>query len=1011
TLGSSCGKAGASRTSKISGRRTKNNPCLIGSPGVGETTIVEGLAQRISSRQVPEILDVKVISLDIPRIISGTIYRREFEERLKQLMDEVKQSDDIILFIDEVCMLIGAGVVKDSAINAANILKPALARGELKSRLGEDFGPNPKKLIFQIVISKSIERKKNHEPNRMESKRIRTLGSSCGKAGASRTSKISGRRTKNNPCLIGSPGVGETTIVEGLAQRISSRQVPEILDVKVISLDIPRIISGTIYRREFEERLKQLMDEVKQSDDIILFIDEVCMLIGAGVVKDSAINAANILKPALARAIDLIDELGSEVRLQCAQLPKEVEELEKELLQIQRRRIKLSLAKILKRFLYFFIVAIELHDRETEVKDQISILIRNYKGKSKAESEGKYIGPVVTEDEAIKAESHAIRRAKVELKDPNRPIASFIFTGPTGVGKTQLAKTLSKYFIGSENSVVRIDMSEYMKGHAVSKLIGAPPGYIGHKEAGQLTEAVYRHSYTIILFDEIEKAHPKVFNAMLQILDDGSSMIDLAKDVKDNSYDWIKNLVIQELQKSFKPEFLIRLDEIIVFRKPSTQDLKLIADIMFNEVFERFSEDGRRGKPILLLPNALPGMKIYANGRSMHLIMAAFQGKLDPVIGRQHQLERVEQILLKRRKNIPCLVGDPGVGKTVIVEGLAQAIANATVPPKLQDKKVTNFIDYCEYWCIRKVFAIDMGRLVAGASSRGEFEERITQLVDEVKQSDGSIILFIDEVHTLIGAGSGRGALDAANMLKPALARGELKCIGATTQDEYRNDRFLPDKAIDLIDEAGAQVQLQNLKVSNERRVLIESDIQQIVSLWTGIPIEIVTPEESQRLLNMENALHNRIIGQHEAVEAVSRAVHRARAGIRDPMQPIASLMFTGPTGVGKTELANALAVEYFGSKESIIRLDMSEYMESHTVSKLFGSPPGYIGYDEGGQLTKAVRLRPHSLILFDEIEKAHPSVFNVMLQILDDDEGLRSTRRAVETSGGNHGCIDESVE
>ncbi|XP_075661839.1 ATP-dependent Clp protease ATP-binding subunit ClpA homolog CD4B, chloroplastic-like [Castanea sativa] len=413
------------------------------------------------------------------------------------------------------------------------------------------------------------------------------------------------------------------------------------------------------------------------------------------------------------------------------------------------------------------------------------------------------------------------------------------------------------------------------------------------------------------------------------------------------------------------------------------------------------------------------------------LTKMAGEGKLDPVIGRQHQLERVEQILLKRRKNNPCLVGDPGVGKTVIVEGLAQAIANATVPPKLQDKKV---------------FAIDMGRLVAGASCRGEFEERITQLVDEVKQSDGSIILFIDEVHTLIGAGSGIGELDAANMLKPALARGELKCIGATTQDEYRkyieadsalkrrfqsvevpepsvdeaieilklicgnyethhnvkyseealvaaarlsnqyiSDRFLPDKAIDLIDEAGAHVQLQNLKVLNERRVLLESDIQQIVSLWTGIPIEIVTPEESQWLLNMENALHNRIIGQHEAIEAVSRAVRRARAGIRHPMQPIASFMFTGPTGVGKTELANALAVEYFGSKESMIRLDMSEYMESHTVSKLFGSPPGYIGYDEGGQLTEAVRLRPHSLILFDEIEKAHPLVFNVMLQILDD--------------------------
>ncbi|KAM4124517.1 hypothetical protein ACB094_01G236800 [Castanea mollissima] len=334
------------------------------------------------------------------------------------------------------------------------------------------------------------------------------------------------------------------------------------------------------------------------------------------------------------------------------------------------------------------------------------------------------------------------------------------------------------------------------------------------------------------------------------------------------------------------------------------------------------------------------------------LTKMAGEGKVGSCLGRQRQLERVEQILLKRRKNNPCLVGDPGVGKTVIVEGLAQAIANATVPPKLQDKK-----------------------------------ERITQLVDEVKQSDGSIILFIDEVHTLIGAGSGIGELDTANMLKPALARGELKCIGATTQDEYRkyigadsalkrrfqsvevpepsvdeaienlklicgnyethhnvkyseealvaaaclsnqyiSDRFLPDKAIDLIDEVGAHVQLQNLKVLNERRVLLESDTQQIVSL----------PEESQRLLNMENAFHNRIIGQHEAIEAVSRAVPRAHAGIRHAMQPIASFMFTGPTGVGKTELANALAVEYFGSKESMIRLDMSEYMESQYCFKAF---------------------------------------------------------------------------
>ncbi|KAH7577134.1 hypothetical protein JRO89_XS01G0210000 [Xanthoceras sorbifolium] len=412
------------------------------------------------------------------------------------------------------------------------------------------------------------------------------------------------------------------------------------------------------------------------------------------------------------------------------------------------------------------------------------------------------------------------------------------------------------------------------------------------------------------------------------------------------------------------------------------------------------------------------------------LTKMAQEGKLDPMIGREKELQRVMQILCKRRKNNPCLLGDPGVGKTVIAEGLAAKIGNCTAQFKLQEKKV---------------FALDMGRLIAGASNRGEFEERLIKVIDEVKQSDKGIVLFIDELHTLIGAGGGGQALDAANIMKPALARGELMCIGATTRDEYRkyiekdsalkrrfqqvevsepsvdetiqilkglsfkyethhnvrytdkalaaaallsnqyiNDRFNPDKAIDLIDEAGSRMVLNQTKKSKVLTVS-EVDIQQIVALWTGIPVEKVSFEESHRLLQMEKALQKHIIGQPEAVEAISRAIRRARVGIRDPNRPIGCFLFTGPTGVGKTELANSLAVEYFGSKEAMIRVDMSEYMEKHTVSKFFGSPPGFIGHENGGQLTEAVRCRPHTVILFDEIEKAHRDVLNVMLQVKEE--------------------------
>ncbi len=527
-------------------------------------------------------------------------------------------------------------------------------------------------------------------------------------------------------------------------------------------------------------------------------------------------------------------------------------------------------------------------------------------------------------------------------------------------------------------------------------------------------------------------------------------------------------------------------------------DLNVNPQKLYNEIVKIINEDEQSGD---VKQNDKKGFGSYNSTNTLNqfgtdLTKQAREGKLDPVIGRNDEIERVIQILSRRTKNNPCLIGEPGVGKTAVVEGLAEKIVQEDVPEMLKNKRVVS---------------MDISSMVAGAKYRGDFEERIKKSLNEVKKA-GDVILFIDEIHTIVGAGSAEGAVDAANILKPLLARGEIQLIGATTLNEYRkyiekdaalerrfspvnlqepskedtirileglrdkyeahhnvkitdeaidaavnlsvryiNDRFLPDKAIDLIDEASSRVKMrtytrpENLKELEEKiteyekekdeairvqdfekaaklrdkekeakeklekdkqkwenknnrsvTTLTKEDIAEVISSWTKIPVKKITQDENEKLKNLESALHERVIGQKEAVEAVAKAIRRGRVGLKDPNRPIGSFLFLGPTGVGKTELSKALAENLFGNEDAMIRVDMSEYMESHSVSKLIGSPPGYVGFDEGGQLTEKIRRKPYAVILFDEIEKAHPDVMNMLLQILEDGRLTDSQGRTV---------------
>ncbi|HYX78098.1 MAG TPA: AAA family ATPase, partial [Solirubrobacterales bacterium] len=784
------------RIMQILSRRTKNNPVLVGEPGVGKTAIVEGLASRITKGEVPELLKNKQIyTLDLAALVAGSKYRGEFEERLKKVMKEITQRGDIVLFIDELHNLVGAGAA-EGAIDAASILKPALARGEIQTIGATTMDEYRKYLERDAALERRFQQIKVDQPSIQDT----------------------------------------VSILEGLRER-------------------------------YEEHHR-----VKITDDALR---------AAAELADRYISDRFLPD----KAIDLIDEAASRLRIKSMSQPPVYRDLETEIEETRRAKEAAIEAQEFEKAANLRDKERQLTNSKRELEDQwaageggerpevgeeeIADIVSMWTGipvfklteaetKKLLRMEDELHKRVIGQDVAITAVSKAIRRSRAGIKDPKRPAGSFIFLGPSGVGKTELARTLAEFLFGDEDAMVRIDMSEYMEKHAVSRLVGSPPGYVGYDEGGQLTEAVRRKPYSVLLLDEIEKAHPDVFNILLQILEDGrltdaqGRTVDFrntivimtsnigAKDIARNvsfgfgtsdetgtSYEEMKDRIMGELKKVFRPEFLNRIDEVIVFHKLTRNEIKEIIDLMIGRVRAQVAEH-----------------------------------ELQLELG-----EQAKELLVDKG-------WDPAMGARPLRRAIQRYIEDPLADEVLR---------------------------------QGDIEPGTTVLIDRDPSGD--------EEERPLSMTLVKPRKRAAKQREPvgvAARAGEEGSDGPDSQP--RSDDGSPE-----------------------------------------VPLEEPSPEEPTR---------------------------------DDPR---------GPSGVGKTELARTLAEFLFGDEDSMVRIDMSEYMEKHAVSRLVGSPPGYVGYDEGGQLTEAVRRKPYSVLLLDEIEKAHPDVFNILLQILEDGRLTDAQGRTVD--------------